>query len=104
MVMKADVVSLPCPKCQGKLRVTDSRPGLFWGGPSIRRKRVCQDCSYRFSTYEISLPALNDFAERLHAIGNAMVAATGDTPARHRQAGPNGAAPDASQTIGIRND
>jgi hypothetical protein len=85
MVMKADVVNLPCPKCGGKLRVTDSRPLPFWGGPSIRRKRVCQDCEHRFSTYEISLEALDNFAERLHALGRALVATTGETAARNRR-------------------
>lgn len=77
--------SLPCPKCGTKLKITDSRPARFWGGASIRRKRVCPNCDLRYSTYEISLNALNNFSERLHALGNAMVETTEGQKARHRK-------------------
>jgi transcriptional repressor NrdR len=40
-----------CPKChQNGTRVLDSRPVLE--GNSIRRRRECEDCSYRFTTFE----------------------------------------------------
>ena len=40
---------MQCPKCSSdNLSVVDSRGD----GGSIRRRRQCQDCTYRFSTYE----------------------------------------------------
>jgi hypothetical protein len=73
VMVSRDISSLPCPKCSGKLKVTDSRPNEMWGSPSIRRKRVCLDCDHRFSTYEISLDALHSFAAKLNSIGREIV-------------------------------
>lgn len=40
-----------CPECQaGDTRVIDSRPSD--DGDSIRRRRVCEACNARFTTYE----------------------------------------------------
>lgn len=40
---------MDCPRCSGeKLSVIDSRSD----GSSIRRRRECQQCSFRFTTYE----------------------------------------------------
>jgi transcriptional repressor NrdR len=40
-----------CPKCHHNgTRVLDSRPVLE--GNSIRRRRECEECSYRFTTFE----------------------------------------------------
>jgi transcriptional repressor NrdR len=40
-----------CPRCeQGGTRVIDSRD--LENGASIRRRRECEACSYRFTTYE----------------------------------------------------
>ncbi|MBU9714174.1 transcriptional regulator NrdR [Evansella tamaricis] len=40
-----------CPNCQHNgSRVLDSRPSDE--GRSIRRRRECEDCSYRFTTFE----------------------------------------------------
>jgi len=42
---------MKCPKCEGKEnRVIDSRE--VRNGNSIRRRRVCNDCGHRFTTYE----------------------------------------------------
>ena len=47
-----------CPKCNSdKTSVTDSRSD----GGAIRRRRECQECGYRFTTYErveLVLPAV----------------------------------------------
>jgi transcriptional repressor NrdR len=47
-----------CPKCNSeKTSVTDSRGD----GGAIRRRRECQECGYRFTTYErveLALPAI----------------------------------------------
>lgn len=47
-----------CPKCNSdKTSVTDSRSD----GGAIRRRRECQECDYRFTTYErveLNLPAV----------------------------------------------
>jgi hypothetical protein len=38
-----------CPKCQGESAVIDSRPVRL----SIRRRRKCLSCPYRWSTFEV---------------------------------------------------
>lgn len=43
--------SMQCPECShGDSRVVDSRPAD--GGVSIRRRRECERCDARFTTYE----------------------------------------------------
>lgn len=45
------MIYLYCPKCQEKSsRVIDSRPAD--DGKAIRRRRECENCSYRFTTFE----------------------------------------------------
>lgn len=42
---------MQCPRCKAYgLSCTDSRPD----GETIRRRRRCLNCGYRFTTYEIS--------------------------------------------------
>lgn len=42
---------MQCPKCKNDLiRVIDSREGV--DGRSVRRRRECEACSYRFTTFE----------------------------------------------------
>lgn len=42
---------MKCPKCNAYgLAIADSRPD----GETIRRRRKCLNCGYRFTTYEIS--------------------------------------------------
>ncbi len=50
--------AMRCPFCShDDTRVVDSRPAE--GGASIRRRRKCEDCGNRFTTYERSdLPAI----------------------------------------------
>lgn len=50
MIAKEEI-GICCPKCGGKSRVTDSRPGA---ANTIRRRRSClkAGCSVRFTTYE----------------------------------------------------
>ncbi len=38
-----------CPICDSDTRITDSRPDC----ESVRRRRECRKCGYRFSTLEI---------------------------------------------------
>lgn len=41
-----------CPKCNSvRLRVLDSRPTI---GNEVRRRRKCELCGYRFTTYELT--------------------------------------------------
>lgn len=41
-----------CPKCKNEdTKVVDSRPAR--NGDSIRRRRVCPKCGFRFTTYEV---------------------------------------------------
>lgn len=52
-----------CPKCGGKTSVIDSRPSAE--GSVIRRRRSCDACQDRFTTFEVYLPATQiDFYER----------------------------------------
>lgn len=46
---------LTCPVCDGESQVKDSRPASILGGTSIRRRRVCLTCQYRWTTFEIVL-------------------------------------------------
>ena len=48
---------LQCPRCQGESGVRDSRPI----GRTIRRRRECKQCRWRWSTFELS-------AEYMHAV------------------------------------
>ena len=46
-----------CPACgAGEIRVIDSRPAE--NGASIRRRRECESCGHRFTTYERLEPQL----------------------------------------------
>ena len=48
--------SMRCPTCSADdTRVIDSRPAD--GGGSVRRRRRCETCSHRFTTYERYVPA-----------------------------------------------
>lgn len=51
-------IHMHCPHCQSDaLRVVDSREAQ--AEPAIRRRRECETCSYRFTTYErVEAPAL----------------------------------------------
>ncbi len=45
-----------CPTCHGEdTRVIDSRPAE--GGTAVRRRRRCETCEHRFTTYERAVPA-----------------------------------------------
>lgn len=47
------ISGLPCPKCKShRSAVADSRPAA---NHTIRRRRCCLDCDWRFSTYETSV-------------------------------------------------
>ena len=41
-----------CPQCGGPTDVRDSR--VSTAQDSVRRRRGCLDCEYRFTTYELS--------------------------------------------------
>ena len=41
-----------CPKCQGELRVKDSRPKEK---NTIYRRRECVECGSRYTTYEFEM-------------------------------------------------
>ena len=39
-----------CPKCKSSTKVLDSREAFNW--KEIRRRRQCENCGHRFTTYE----------------------------------------------------
>lgn len=53
------LISMRCPNCQKEdTKVLDSRPSAE--GEAIRRRRECEKCGFRFSTYEqIEILGLN---------------------------------------------
>jgi transcriptional regulator NrdR family protein len=62
---------LTCPACGGDLtKTTDSRPRTLEGIAVIGRRRVCEKCGERHTTYE--MPA-DQFVAMRKAIAKAMV-------------------------------
>lgn len=54
MPRKGERTHSQCPKCgENKVVVIDSRPSLTPGFHSIRRRRFCESCKQKFSTYEV---------------------------------------------------
>jgi C4-type Zn-finger protein len=44
-----------CPECEAfTTTVRDSRPATFLGADAIRRRRQCDQCQFRWTTYEVS--------------------------------------------------
>lgn len=41
-----------CPKCDGQVSVIDSRPASVNHRRAIRRRRKCNACDHRFTTFE----------------------------------------------------
>ena len=45
---------LVCPSCGAERPgVYDSRPGIAFGVPAHRRRRRCESCGHKFTTFEI---------------------------------------------------
>lgn len=56
--------SIPCPDCRAtKTKVVDSRPDYSRG--SITRRRECQSCGCRWTTYEIDRDRLELLEENI---------------------------------------
>ena len=56
--------SIECPECRRQYtRVIDSRPSYERG--SIRRRRECLGCLFRWSTYEVDADRLDLLEENL---------------------------------------
>lgn len=47
-----------CPKCGADMRVVDTRAAE---NDSVRRRRACTGCSFRLTTYEITLEQLGRY-------------------------------------------
>ena len=48
---------MTCPKCGAETRVIDSRPT----GDMIRRRRECENCRRRITTYEVTLEQFGEW-------------------------------------------
>ena len=46
-------VGFPCPQCESRMDVKDSRQTNYHHRPSIRRRRRCRECGWSVTTYEI---------------------------------------------------
>lgn len=59
ILKRQDPKSLPCPECNyGAARVLDSR--LTASKDAIRRRRACENCDHRFTTYESRSDEVNE--------------------------------------------
>ena len=48
-----------CPNCgSGQTAIVDSRES-GWGGETVRRRRRCRECGFRYSTFEITEESYN---------------------------------------------
>lgn len=53
-----------CPKCgHNSTGVIDTRGSKIYPGERIRRRRMCNSCGYRFTTFEISADDYNSYME-----------------------------------------
>lgn len=61
---------MKCPKCHLGTAVVDSRPT----GETIRRRRRCITCDYRFSTFEVPVEEVQDLdaAKKMNEIREAL--------------------------------
>ena len=58
---------IACPKCNcSQTAVIDSREANALGKGSIRRRRKCLRCSYRWRTYEISSDTLKEIRKSIN--------------------------------------
>lgn len=64
---------MTCPQCgRDESRVYDSRSAIdFMGELSIRRRRCCESCSFRWATHEIN----GSHYAAIEAVARAIVAA-----------------------------
>lgn len=51
---------MTCPQCGGETHITNSRKSC----DSVRRRRECRECGYRFTTIEIENDLLNKLTEK----------------------------------------
>jgi hypothetical protein len=51
IIVPEEASGIVCPRCGGNTGVKDSRPNIEH--TSIRRRRNCFDCKFRFSTFEL---------------------------------------------------
>jgi hypothetical protein len=55
-----------CPDCGARMWTKDSRPAMFDGRPSIRRRRLCSGCGIKITTFEaIARPGESRIDRRL---------------------------------------
>ena len=52
-------MSIKCPICGGKTNIINSRPLKNY--TEIRRRRICYNCSFRFTTFETFEPVSDSF-------------------------------------------
>lgn len=58
--------SFACPTCKGDTQVRDSRPSAQ--GLGIRRRRWCETCGHRFTSYEIAADGSTEFVEMIDGL------------------------------------
>ncbi len=59
------MIGLHCPRCGGECSVVDSRASRLGDIPTIARRRRCDNCDHRWSTYELAATAIAAVEARL---------------------------------------
>lgn len=67
---------LACTSCGANTGVIDSRPSLFNEAASIRRRRKCLICGFRFTTYEVISTEAIEAVLRAGKVGISLQAAS----------------------------
>ncbi len=49
----SETVGFPCPNCDHRMDVKDSRATHYHNRASIRRRRRCRKCGWALTTYEV---------------------------------------------------
>ncbi len=65
---RAMMNNLCCPKCGGDVRVMDTRCPKT--SNTIRRRRICDRCGYRYSTYEVDSETYNILLKTLNNVAS----------------------------------
>lgn len=62
--MEGKGMGLPCPECNGRTRTLETR--IARG--SVRRRRVCKECSIRFTSWELDDTSLWKMKEQINSL------------------------------------
>jgi len=62
--MEGKGMGLPCPECNGRTRTLETR--IARG--NVRRRRVCKECSIRFTSWELDDTSILKMREQINSL------------------------------------